>query len=599
MACATVEQLSYTNQLQAACSSSSNGYPDLYESVECQTVLKFIEDVNSKIERGDTASLNYPPIAYSEFLTKKISEAAIAGAVLTGKYCLNSDSVKFLTKQPASSTTLLTMLDYPIFTSGTCQANIRDQILSPNLSVQQTAHNFLNAFCQQSSNPVIPFGYYLQPKIFTQINTGETISINSENDAPQWTPIGVCTSWRADSPTGQPCDTPANCANPAVVQNALENFYAPGNQNYKRALLIQYPTSVQSTAVIFIRADSDVRTSTAPSQTYIDLIKTIFSNGIISTANAFLAIRGSQNIGQAKFGPSRNEGGPKNVTINVTPELVGQIAAIDPIGSNGDIATSENAISFKITLSNVIANADYIFANPLGFGLTCGDWPTLQACHAPAPIKTVGNSTCCKFSWNSLPDPETAGYATYGIGKFSIYTYVSADSPQNLPIYDKNIRGVQVVDHPPVSDFLMSMCSCHLSDTIYTNYEKSIIERIPSATKAAPNKDIKQCLFPGCAASGYPALPMLEQPPTERNTCETPLCVQTINLNNDGTIIAGSDISLNQSCNSVVQNTSEYTAIQTQINNVVVFTAVSIGALIILVLVIVFIIVLVNFISSV
>lgn len=166
------------------------------------------------------------------------------------------------------------------------------------------------------------------------------------------------------------------------------------------------------------------------------------------------------------------------------------------------------------------------------------------------------------------------------VGKFSLYIYmdqyeVGSSLPehteQSLSMFsslDPLIRGPQAVDHISPGGFVMSMCSCHLSQSVYDNFITDVITRIPSATRAAPDKDIAQCLFPGCAASNYPAVVMVNQPPVmNTNTCEVPLCIETIEINNDGTIVANGPIQFSQACNSVQESSTQITEMQEELTD--------------------------------
>lgn len=604
----------FTDQVATACTSaqniasvfSSDGiFPDTFESVPCQAIIAYVRNTADSLLRAPSST------TIPQAIQTDLAQASQLIADLTVRYCLNPSAINSRTLRKSG---IMSMFDYPIFTSQVCEALVSDSIWSIDQTVQATIHSGLSAFCQQSTNQAIPFYKYLAPSQFTKIITSGAISARggtTTDEQPRWSLWGYDSASTVSSGGANWPSIFIGTDNIDAMQSTivLQNTTTPQPDPSSNAIGPDYdninvvsPNMSNRTVTLVMRKDSPVMTSTTPPIRYADLFTNIqpyIQYGL------YITIRGENNAGNAPIYPGKQFAENILVTnkIQNVPILYGKIDHIN----SADIGL------IYIHLTNVRTNTYWIYAQPYASSLGCGfkstAGPVVPWCRIttpPYPPNVDGNkdenttqipgdtsnprkTVPCRYRWEKIPPPVKVDDDTHtmqgaSIGKFSIFVFADS-SKTTLPYasnFDPLLTQHQAIDHSSSGPFLLSLCACHLATPVYMTYVSDVISRIPSATRAAPNKDIAQCLFPGCGASDYPAANMVTQPPVlHENTCDIPVCIQSVNIDNSGAIIVDGPFQVSMACNSVQESDTQITELQNELNQLSTRNTVIVGGAVI------------------
>ena len=103
----------------------------------------------------------------------------------------------------------------------------------------------------------------------------------------------------------------------------------------------------------------------------------------------------------------------------------------------------------------------------------------------------------------------------------------------------------------PVSEqtVFTDLCACHFEDQIYDRYYQSLLEQIPNLSISG--QGTRRCVFPYCNVSPFKSSEM-----KGTGTCPSIQCLQSIRLNNNGTINGDINAQTNANCTSEIQNNS-------------------------------------------
>ena len=98
------------------------------------------------------------------------------------------------------------------------------------------------------------------------------------------------------------------------------------------------------------------------------------------------------------------------------------------------------------------------------------------------------------------------------------------------------------------------LCSCHLDDSIYTNYYNSLTKQIPALLYSGEGST--KCLFPQCNVSKFKSSDMRGV-----SACPSIQCIQSasLNLSNNGTVNGNVNISQDSQCVSYLNNSGGQT----------------------------------------
>lgn len=84
------------------------------------------------------------------------------------------------------------------------------------------------------------------------------------------------------------------------------------------------------------------------------------------------------------------------------------------------------------------------------------------------------------------------------------------------------------------------LCSCYFDDSIYENYYRSLLEKVPTLK---PTLGSGKCLFPGCSTSPFKPVDILGE-----NKCPTVQCIQGVNLTTEGKITGNVTVIQDPNC---------------------------------------------------
>jgi hypothetical protein len=287
--------------------------------------------------------------------------------------------------------------------------------------------------------------------------------------------------------------------------------------------------------------------------------------------------------------------------IKFMPELRAKIIGIDL--ATPEIYTPQNAAEAAVfgskyttqrvtlQLSNIYVNTPYLM---LYESLNCGGFvpfdttgkpnmtpdslndPKCSPSFAGIPPETVETSRkICRVGWNQIPFRPVGSTANTYLPFFEAFFYrdvsqshikikpAKSESLVESSTLGKGYTGAISINSEPRANLIREICACHLPQSRYDNFQKSVDEKGISIGSAEKNI---RCAFPGCVESRFPSFDIAADRNNGEgigslnvaiagriNNCPTDQCIQSCSIADDGSIINAKVVNINvsQACNGI------------------------------------------------
>jgi hypothetical protein len=544
----------------------ASSYMPNAEAPDCLAVLRALESVNSANDKSYYDHLtNYCLNLTSAGVTAGNKFGDVVTGISTGdgksQHSTGADG-----KRQAlfpSTTQAGNMINYPIFYSTLCQTEIVKGLRADAIAAQgneaadvsQHVSNNIKNFCSQYSKKTTPFWRMTQPKNYgnmgNNVNSQGSLNKNpvSGNSVYTYNLIGYATSDDI-SPSIQTnlleAAIKAVKNSPNVVGITVFNITSANSDRPKGNS--QIPTGSAGGGPIIpvngslIFSDDATPTQGSSVSTFKDLFYKLSKE---TTHQSFISIRSSfptngLDIDNSSF--SAIDSFPKDATIypttlsNFTSELYADIGKVEEVKGEG---------YFTVAMTNVRANSVAVF--------------TAEADSYPGILGPVGLAGSNRRYWSDLAVSDQT---------FSIQIISPSGLHPSWSLPDAStFAGARLITLGSLDNEILDLCACHLPDSapvdIYSNYYNSVVAKNPAAAVDGTGRSTRYCLFPGCGASAYLQPSIVKA--SGGNICKTPLCSQSVQVNNNGSTIEG-DTKINQSCTNNTTNENEVENIRNKID---------------------------------